>query len=60
LLCPPDRVQEFKLAGQPLWIALAADAGMSLPAYFERAVPEGCRRIVALHQWTREPDEEAV
>jgi hypothetical protein len=54
--CPPERVPEFKQAGDPLRAGLALQAGMSVPDYFAQAVPEACRRIVAFHQRTREPD----
>jgi hypothetical protein len=58
--CPPERVLEFKQAGDPLRAGLAQRAGMDAPGYFAQAVPEACRRIVAFHQRTREPDEETV
>ena len=54
--CPPGRVWEFQLAGEPLRKGLAMQAGFSSPEYFNRVVPEACRRIVAFHQGSREPD----
>ena len=58
--CPPERVLEFKQAGEPLRAGLALDAGMSAADYFAQAVPEACRRIVAFHQRSREPDDGLV
>lgn len=58
--CPPERVLEFRQAGEPLRTGLALEAGMDAADYFARAVPEACRRIVAFHQRTREPDGSLV
>ena len=58
--CPPERTKEFQQAGEPLRAGLALEAGLAPPDYFARAVPEACRRIVAFHQRTREPDGEMV
>jgi hypothetical protein len=58
--CPPERVLEFRQAGEPLRIGLALEAGTTLTDYFAQAVPEACRRIAAFHQRRREPDDEIV
>jgi hypothetical protein len=58
--CPPGRIKEFQQAGEPLRVGLALSAGMNPAGYFARSLPEACRRIVAFHQRTREPDEDAI
>jgi hypothetical protein len=54
--CPPEKLGAFIRITAPLRARLAAGAGMEPGAYFAGAVPEVCRRIVAFHQATREPD----
>jgi len=58
--CPPEKIGGFIRTTTPLRERLAAEAGMASGEYFARAVPEACRRIVAFHQATREPDVKVV
>jgi len=58
--CPPEHVLAFQQASAPLRQGLARQAQISEPEYFSRVLPEACRRIVAFHQGTREPDAVAV
>jgi hypothetical protein len=58
--CPPEKLGAFLRNTSPLRGRLAAGAGMEPGAFFTRSAPEVCRRIVAFHQATREPDPEAV
>ncbi len=57
---PPVRIGEFKTATGEVRKQIAASAGMPETDFFTAAVPEVCRRIVAFHQDTREPDKAAV
>jgi hypothetical protein len=54
--CPPEKLGAFIRTTAPWRKRLAAGAGMEPGAYFAGAVPGVCRRIVAFHQATREPD----
>jgi hypothetical protein len=56
----PARIGVFKTAAAELRKGVAASAGMRETDFFAAAVPEVCRRIVAFHQDTREPDKAAV
>ena len=58
--CPPERILEFKQAGAPLRAGLALRDGLAVDEYFERAVPEACRRIAAFHQRSKNPDQVVV
>ncbi len=58
--CPPEKLGAFIRTTAPLRERLASGAGMESAAYFGHAVPEVCRRIVAFHQATREPDPKTV
>lgn len=58
--CPPAHVSELKKAARSFRKGLADAAGMSVPAYFQAALPDVCGRIAAFHQATREPDQAAV
>jgi|WetSurMetagenome_2_1015567.scaffolds.fasta_scaffold42481_3 hypothetical protein len=58
--CPPERIGDFQSAAGVIRKSLAASAGMKEADFFAAAVPEVCRRIVAFHQDTREPDKAAV
>jgi hypothetical protein len=58
--CPPEHIGDLKKAAKPLREDLARQADMTLTDYFSQATPEVCRRIVAFHQNSREPDQEIV
>jgi hypothetical protein len=58
--CPPEKLGGFIRTTASLRGRLAAEAGMESGAYFSRAAPEVCRRIVAFHQAAREPDAKTV
>ncbi len=58
--CPPEKLGAFIRTTASLRGRLAAGAGLESGAYFTLAAPEACRRIVAFHQATREPDADAV
>jgi hypothetical protein len=58
--CPPEKIADFKRNTAPMRRALAENSGMKEAAYFAQAIPEVCRRIVAFHQATREPDQKMV
>lgn len=58
--CPPEKLADFKRSTASMRRALAETAGMKEAAYFTQAIPEVCRRIVAFHQATREPDPKMV
>jgi hypothetical protein len=58
--CPPEKLGAFIRTTAPLRGRIAAGAGMEPGPYFTQAVPEVCRRIVAFHQATREPDAATV
>jgi hypothetical protein len=58
--CPPEQMTDFKRTTAAMHKALAESAGMQEAAYFSQVLPEVCRRIVAFHQDTREPDAEVV
>ena len=58
--CPLERILEFKQAGAPLRAGLALKSGLPTADYFQQAVPEACRRIVAFHHGTRRPDDGTV
>jgi hypothetical protein len=58
--CPPEKLGAFIRNTAPLRGRIAAVLGMEPAAYFTQAVSEVCRRIVAFHQATREPDADAV
>jgi hypothetical protein len=58
--CPPDKIQEFLRSTAPMRRNIARQAGMNETTYFAQVIPEVCRRIVAFHQATREPDQAVV
>ncbi len=58
--CPPAKLDPFLRATAPMRERIAEAAGMAPAEYFNRAIPEVCRRIVAFHQATREPDEKTL
>jgi hypothetical protein len=55
----PDRIGGFAAAAADLRQRLAEESGME-EEFFAAAIPEVCRRIVAFHQDTREPDNAVV
>jgi hypothetical protein len=57
---PPEKIADFKEKTAAMRSAMAEKAGMQDPAFFSQALPEVCRRIVAYHQATREPDPRIV
>ncbi len=58
--CPPERTADFMQNTLPNRQALAASTGMSEAEYFDRIIPEVCRRIISYHQASREPDSAQV
>jgi hypothetical protein len=58
--CPPGEISNFKRITAPFRTALAESAGMSEAAYFKKAIPEVCRRIVAFHEGTRQPGQDWI
>jgi hypothetical protein len=58
--CPSEHIGDLKKAAQSLREGVAKEADMTLTDYFSQATPEVCRRVVAFHQNSREPDEEIV
>jgi len=58
--CPPEQLSVFQKGTGSLRKDLAAKLGMKEDAFFSQAIPEMCRRIVAFHQDTREPDKAMV
>jgi hypothetical protein len=58
--CPPASVFDFKRNTAPFRRATAKSAGMGEEAFFKKALPEICRRIVAFHEGSREPDQALV
>jgi len=58
--CIPERIHEFGEAGSLLRKGLALKAGLTEAEYFERVLPEACRRIVAFHQRTRQPESKTI
>jgi hypothetical protein len=58
--CPPDRILEYQHSLAPLRKALAESVQMSEKEYFIKAIPEVCRRIVAFHEDSREPNQELI
>lgn len=58
--CPPTHVSDLKKAARSFRIATAKMAGLRVPAFFKAALPDVCRRIVAYHQASRDPDQNTV
>lgn len=58
--CQPEKIPDFKHSAAALRKDMAGKAGMNEPDFFSRVRPEVCRRIVAYHQATREPDPQIV
>ncbi|MBN1993457.1 MAG: hypothetical protein JW953_12220 [Anaerolineae bacterium] len=58
--CPPEYIWHLKASSEPLRQGLAKQAGLSPEEYLAKVLPEACRRIVAFHQDTKEPDEAVV
>jgi hypothetical protein len=57
---PPERIAEFRQSTSALCKDLAEKAGMTENDFFKEVLPEVCRRIVAFHQDTRDPDPQWV
>jgi len=53
---PPDSLGEFIYRTTPKRQELATSAGMEAVEYFRAVTPEICRRMVAFHQASRNPD----
>jgi hypothetical protein len=58
--CPPERIHEFNQASHPLKSGLIGLTNTSTHEFFSEHVPEACRRVVAFHQGSREPDGKLV
>jgi len=58
--CPPEHISHLKQSSELLRTGLSNKAELSEEDYFAKVIPEACRRIVAFHQNTREPDEDLV
>ena len=57
---PPHQINVLKESLGTLRKDLADSAGMSEKKFFKAAIPEVCRRIVAFHEDTREPNPQWV
>jgi hypothetical protein len=57
---PPERLGDFKTAAGEIRKKLVVSSGMKEADFFAAVVPEACRRIVAFHQDTHEPDKAMV
>lgn len=58
--CAPKQIGDFLSAAGSLRKSLVDSSGMEEGAFFSVVAPEVCRRIVAFHQDTREPDKAVV
>lgn len=53
--CPPENIGELEESLSPLRKQIAEYSGLKETQFFEEAIPEVCKRIVAFHEDTREP-----